>query len=888
MNLLKRLTLKNLELNKKRTIVTIIGITLSVALVAALASIYTSFISSMISFEKKEQGNYHVLFENVPVSEIKTFENNREIEKIFITENLGYAYLPDSKNASKPYLFLSAFTKESLNNLSVNLIEGRLPENENEIVIPSHLKTNGRVFLKIGDSLTLDIGTRVDLEGNVLSQNDQYVQDDYSETIIDASTEEVIKESFNEAREEKIIDTTEHTFKIVGIIERPSYNIEPYSAPGYTIITYKENVDEGIFNVFARYTKEGLKEKDALTAHLIGIDSNIWKEYQAKQNHTEEELERFENELAKAKYNIKENNYLVILETNPLKDGGAITGLSNVVIIVCIIIVFTSVFCIKNSFDISLTEKIKQYGMLRSVGATKKQIRKNVFFEATILGLIGIPLGILFGFLASYILIIISNYFLQETIALNIIFSFSWFAVLIAILLGVVTIYLSAFRSAHRASKITPLESIRNSANIKIQKKKVKGSKLVRHFFGIGGDLAYKNLQRNKKKYRTTVISIIVSVAIFIGLFSFIDLAFTATDALVNQADYNIFISSSTDVRSKFLELVKDENVSDYIIDQVVWVNFEKAPLSKKYIQALDLDKDSEDIGMQIVSIDKEHYRKLVESLSLNYDLVKDEAILYVPLKTAREVSLENGKTKEYIGEKLAYKKKDKISGSLTDDSIIDITLAEVTDKNILLWKTNEELLIVNEDFFQNKIFDNTLESSPLECYIQAVDPDKVQTDAELLLKDDNYYLNNTFEQSRMMNNLFILISIFLYGFIIVISLIGITNIFNTITTSIELRRQEFAMLKSIGMTKKELKILIRLESIFLGGKALLFGLPLGILLSFFVYQAFEGEIFYRFPLLAVVLSILAVFLLITCIMRYAIRKIDKQNTIETIRNENI
>lgn len=117
--------------------------------------------------------------------------------------------------------------------------------------------------------------------------------------------------------------------------------------------------------------------------------------------------------MEKAKYTIFANDYLIMLQTNPLKDG-AMGSLGIVVAIVCGIIVFTSVFCIKNSFDISITEKIKQYGMLRSVGATRKQIKSNVLYEATLLGIIGIPLGILLGFLASFILIIVSNYFIAD------------------------------------------------------------------------------------------------------------------------------------------------------------------------------------------------------------------------------------------------------------------------------------------------------------------------------------------------------------------------------------------------------------------------------------------------------------------------------------------
>lgn len=258
-----------------------------------------------------------------------------------------------------------------------------------------------------------------------------------------------------------------------------------------------------------------------------------------------DEFDMIAKELDQAKYQININSYLISLETNPIEVSGA-GGLGVVVAIVVGIIVLTSIFCIKNSFDISITEKIKQYGMLRSIGATKKQIKKNVFYEASILGAIGIPLGIALGFLASFILCIISNFYLKDMISdnLKLEFSFSFIAMLIAVVLGIVTIYFSAFRSARRAAKVSPIDSIRNSANIKINPKKVKSPKAIKRIFGMGGEISYKNLKRNKKKYRTTVISIVVSVFVFIALYSFMSMAFDTVENELDLRDYNLVLTA--------------------------------------------------------------------------------------------------------------------------------------------------------------------------------------------------------------------------------------------------------------------------------------------------------------------------------------------------------
>ena len=256
MNLLNKLTIKNLNLNRKRTIVTIIGIILSVALITAVATMYASGIASLIKFETDQKGNFHTAFYDVAENDINTFKNNRAIEEIYLTKDIGYAKLKDSRNEDKPYCFIKAFTKSSLDNLGLRIVEGRLPENDMEIIIPTHLKTNARITLNVGENITLEVGKRVNSKGEILNQNNQFD---------------------NEANEE-IVDTSPKTYKIVGIIERPANFIENYSAPGYTFITYTEEERlQGNVDLYARYTKEGTKNAYKVTANILGVDEELFE-----------------------------------------------------------------------------------------------------------------------------------------------------------------------------------------------------------------------------------------------------------------------------------------------------------------------------------------------------------------------------------------------------------------------------------------------------------------------------------------------------------------------------------------------------------------------------------------------------------------------------------
>lgn len=908
MNVLTKVTLKNLKLNKKRTIVTIIGITLSVALITAVSSMFFSARDSLIKYEKREKGNYHYSFINVPKEDLKYFEENRYFESMYFMKNIGYAELKESKNESKPYIFIKGFDEKALNEAGVNLIDGRLPQNETEILIPSHLKTNGRVEMNIGDSITIDVGTRMILEEN---QIEPFAGDQFT--------------PYNpEYAEESIINAESKTYKIVGIMERLPYSIEQYSSPGYTFVTKTSNKDQTkSYDIYTRYTKDALKNRYEVTANILDVDCEAYTYLYSNNGEINlEKIKEYEEKIGEFKYNFNINENLIDLETNIF--GNSMTeALGIVVIIVVAIIIFTSVFCIKNSFNISITEKTKQYGMLSTVGATSKQIKRNVFTEALLLGIIGIPLGIICGLMASYILIIISNILIKNIINFELVYTFSIVSIIFAIILGLVTLYLSAWNSAYKASKITPITAIRNSEDIKIKSKKIKSPKYIKRIFGIGGDISYKNIKRNNKKYRATVISIVVCVSVFIALSSFISLAFRTVQNEFSTTDYNIVLSyskdSSSNIVEKAHEVLNYDNIIDYsIINQNhIYLENNNIEFSKEYLmyfpdinKTIELENEDgimeEELRSTFINVYKvgEHsYKKYLEELNLKYEDVKDKGILINDVKTwVSQKEAKNGVEQRTIpifgykkGDHLNWKRytqeEDENNYVISED--VDIEIALLTEKNPFGLKSASygmaKLILSDEQF--DKIFYDTIDSYNEEIAIYSDNASKLQDEIDKNMNDEEYSLLNTEEQVKSMQSFYTLIAIFLYGFIIVIALIGITNIFNTITTNMELRSREFATLRSIGMTNKEFKRMIRLESFFYGTKSLIIGIPIGCILSYVIYHFLtdgDSSIKYKLPLIAIIISTLAVFLLITCIMKYSINKINKQNTIETIRNENI
>lgn len=879
MELLNRLTIKNLKLNKKRTIVTIIGVILATALITGVATLISSFQASIIEYEKTQNGNYHYEFKNVPIEELKYIEKNRNVELSYITQDIGYSKLEESKNEYKPYMYLIGYSKEAIKNLNISPIEGRLPKNENEIVISRHIQTNGKVDLKIGDELTLEIGKRM-MGGEELNQHNPYrLEKDFEKNTNienDEETEEFIPEEFFSEFTKK--------YKIVGIMERPNWTIEGYSAPGYTVITLLENNIQGKnVNIYTRY--KDLNKQTATTAEIEQVDEKVIE------NPSMEDYD-------KLKYEIDINSGLIRWENSQFSEG-TLTMLYTVATVVIGIIIVTSVFCIRNSFEISITEKTKQYGMLASIGATSKQIRRNVLYEGVILAVIGIPIGIISGLGAIFILLEVIKSILRESLyGMNLIFSTNIIAILIAILLSGITIYWSARKSARKASKISPIEAIRSNQDIKIKSKKIKSPKLIKKIFGIGGDIAYKNLKRNNKKYRTTVISIVVSVSIFIAMSSFMNYAFKTSGIYYKDYQYNIMLSvynndyeTSKESLEEMRELSKHSEVKSYSIIRDIWVKSEevKQHYSKKFKEIYPEDKiETGEITIEMKALGKQEYDRFIKELGLKYDDVKDKAIL---LDDYTEYVTINNKSSYQIYRIYDYKKGDKINVKTVEtNDEINIEIAEITSthpKGLENRTSMSGFLIVSDEFMDK--YEKDI-SSDISMYIDAKNTSNFETYMKNNYATSNLGISNLEESVRNEKAMWIVIAIFLYGFITVISLIGVTNIFNTITTNMELRQKEFANLKSIGMTKKEFSRMIRLESLFYGLKSLIIGIPIGLILSYLIYKAFVNNINmgYILPKTGIIISIVAVVVLIGGIMRYSLNKINKQNIIETIRKNNI
>ena len=949
MNLMKKLTLKNLKLNRKRTIVTIVGIILATALLSALVTLVSSFQYSMIEYQKQKGGDFHVKFSNVKMSELSEFKNNRNIESTFETMGMGFAKLDGCKNEDKPYAYVMATDEAGFEKGCFNLIEGRMAKNEDEIVIPRHLKTNGRIDIKVGDEITLDVGKRYD-----------------------SNTESVIWENIAYEHEaETLTDTVTKRYKVVGIMERPGYGMEDYSAAGYTFVTYSDElaaIDNGTksevneadttLTVYSRYTQKALRNKDAVTADIIGVDEKLFeKSNNSSVEMSAEESDRFLKEMENAKYDIYINGFLISYECVFPIDG-TFKALFTVAAVVALIIILTSVYCIKNSFNISITEKIRQYGMLASVGATRRQIKSSVKTEAAMLGVVGIPVGTMSGILASLILVKVVNALSAGWLNFALSFHTSLPALILAVIMSIATIYFSATGSARRAAKVTPLEAIRNTKEIKIKSAKLKTPAIIGRIWGIGGVISYKNIKRNNKKYRTTVTSIVICSVTFIVISYFMSMAFSRVGMSYASVDYNIGINMSCkkdlDIEKLSKLLSGIEGAEDYLVGAGYYFDVDKPEYTKEYGEYCgQLYDDSEDVSQEflITVLDDKSYDKYASDAGIKnaaagailvnkgtFDVYNENSSKYVKKEmelykykagdtiecgynvyddassddNAAEGDTESSTDDNNAVEGDTESSTEDNSGYVDEETInkgvrktVDVTIAGVTDKVPTCYNGygNTSLLFMNQKGFESLWADGKSgnEFKPgnaiYSAYVVAENADEYQDTLEKETAENpeysqiSFYVSNMDKQMRDEKSLFTLLGVFAYGLIVVIALIGITNIINTLSTGMELRSREFATLRSIGMTDKQFAGMVRLESVFISVKALVIGVPLGILISYLLcvmMNRMDDAIIYEPPYKAIILCIVVVIMLIYAIMKLSMTKLRHNNIIETIKNENL
>ena len=869
MNILNKVTRKALAKNKMRTLVTIIGIILSAAMFTGVITCVTSMQKYLLDTITDDDGSYYAQLQGVSVDKLNQMRADDDIKTVKTCETVGYAEV-NSINEDKPYLYIAGMGEGFTDIVSVHLLEGRMPENDGEIILPAHLYNNGMVKdYNVGSTMTVLVGTRMGTTDNeVLYQNNSFRNPGEDGEIY-----------------EELVDKKERTYKVVGIYRRPGF--ENYSAPGYTALTVSDEKADGTYTVFVQTKK-------------------IKSIY--------ETVHRYDPDEAHTRYNSEYMKYT----GNSLNDGFNST-LYFMAGILFLIIIAGSISLIYNAFSISVSERTKQMGILKSIGATRKQLRNSVMYEGVVLSAIGIPLGILAGVLGMGITfralrgsmnLLSSN---DSSVVLSL--CVKWPALIIAAVVCFVTVLMSVRIPARRVAKRPAIDAIRQSDDIAIKGKKVKTSKLTYKLFKFEGMLAGKNFKRNKKKYRATVMSLFISIVLFVSASGFCGYFTRAFDVAGGYYEYDL---SYYLLQSDYKEMTDTEEfkrtllAADSVTDVIYYNEFgcsytvTDETTDTKIIDLIRKESSgySGDVYAVALFMDDESYEKYIDSLGLerseymNPDkplgVAFDKSVIYTDSKY-----IELDLLKAESGELAARAYRMDIDGTEDEEpddkpEMVDVVLpfGAVADKEPMgIFNDGGRITVVYPRSAMKALL-GVEQNGRTAYYLKSSNPNKSYSELSTKLASMGFRtdrLENTYEIISANRALLTIIKVFSYGFVGLISLISVANVFNTISTNIALRRREFATLRSVGMTKGGFNRMMNYECLIYGLKGIAFGLPVAIAINILMsrgmdYSVVTGVII---PWKSIAIVVCTVFLVVFATMLYAMSKIRKENTVEALKNEN-
>lgn len=911
MNVLAKVTRKNLLKNKVRTAVTIIGVILSVAMITAVTTMVATLRGYIVDSTVADVGDWYFCVKGVSGELEQELRQDSRVERIGRMQALGYAPLAGGQNEYKPYLYVTAWDNDMFDTLPVHLTAGRLPENGREILIPEHVATNGGVAYSLGDTLTLQLGYR-EWEGQRLWQWSGYYGDS-SDVFVDDTTDTPVDASFEP---EHLVPVKTCTFTVVGFYERLSMSgdVEYLSSPGYTVITRADGTNQVLLtDLFVRTYKAG----DATAIQLPLQEEGM--------------LSDLEPEDAPRRLLFTTRNSNLLAATTLTGDDPVNQTILAMGAILLVIILAGSVSLIYNAFAISVSERAKQFGLLSSVGATRKQLRGSVLYEALVIGGIGIPLGLLAGiggigvtlhFVGDWF----ASLFYDNGVTLQL--AVPWWSVAAAAGLGLVTILLSAWIPARRASRVTAIDAIRQSQDIRVKAKRLKTPRLVRRLFGFEGEMALKNLKRSRRRYRSTVLSLAVSVILFISASSFSLYMFGGSSQVMDVANYDVSYTYVEDYtgdgdwntptatlgedkkQAVFSDLLQTEGITGGALVEQIYLNT-LLPQSETsgayydiYRQWESLNSEGDILQMVILyGMDRQAFDRYAQQAGIS--LPQGGGVSAIALQESYQENMETGR----------YER----TPVFADDSPRTLTLyasgqtgggeslpvsvagyASALPTGLQYYNTTSTLYLVVPDTALAKVRgwaagiekqESAVVTSRISMFFESGDSAKAAQNLKTRLAGmqlPSEAVHDAHKEEEYNRRLQTVLQVFAYGFITLISLITVANVFNTISTNIHLRRREFAMLQSVGMSPKGFNRMMRFECIFYGLKALLYGLPVSFALMYLMYRSIliGVDVSFMVPWSSVIVSVCSVFLVVFVTMLYATHKIRKENIIDSLKTE--
>lgn len=897
MNIFSKITAKTMRANRVRTVVTIIGVVLSTSMITAVATFGTSFQRFLVNYSIERDGNWHVAVNGARSDQVKGLAGQKDTAKAAVVRILGYAWFDPvvKKSPDIPYLYVRSLSEEAIDMLPAEMKEGRMPQKKDEIAVPAVLLANEDEDrqTKVGDTLTLELGER-SFQGERLGQNNPYMGEEFEDG-------------------ETFTPLETRTFTVVGI-----YSAWPdvsYGASGYDVLAGPVEDETAYQDVFIE----------------LKNPRNVYDF--AKENLTVEGAYILYNDSLLRWLGIADNSNLTVVM------GGLLT-------ILIVVIMAGSVTLIYNAFSISLRERTVQFGLLSSIGATKRQLQSAMRYEAFFVSAVGIPLGILAGIGGIGVTLHFIGGGLTRFIHgtdMGIPLYVPVWAVAAAAVIAFVTIMLSVWIPSRRIRKITPMEAIRSSADIRVRPGEVKSGKWVSAIFGLEGMMASKNYKRDRRKYRATVVSLTMSIGLFTtaGLFNIYLMETGAFILEAPETDLEYGIYSDVEQHEAEAEAILDRTEGIQSVSKHYHGScFLKAPkewyeseILNIYMQEFaeedtaagdedtetktkgaDMDADvrpgdgdqigsmQEWLNVAMVVLSDRDFERFAKEQKVDVSDYQDSdhvRVMYLNAAKQFNPETERYEKKEIFPEgaegvyQAGYVRYNEENDHAFIDEAMEFELADAVKDvpdSFEEYRGRGGVVFFPESMYHRFRADFSEEDLNAVYKIKCQNPAETYGDLETKLNVqgllDSGYLENKREEYETDRNTIVAIKVLTYGFVILISLIAVANVFHTVSTNLMLRRKEFAMLRSMGMSPQGFRKMMNYECLIYGIRSMFYGILITVLISAALNRSLGAgaDVEFLMPWGYIAAAVAGVFAVVFLTMLYTMSVIRKNNIVEELK----
>ena len=1008
MNATTNFTVKSLRANRVRTLVTIAGVALAAALLTAVLTTFVSLNDFLYRNEAALAGTWMACVEaddsSVLDERITGAQADPQVSGTAIMRDIGFAELTaDQQDTQGTYLAIRSIEGDVGDICGIEPSEGRLPENEHEIMLFTTWNDYGGVNL--GDEVTFNVGQRTarlapgeegSMSAGTMSASWGVQEEAHESEITDGtplnSSMGVLEADvdggiFNE----ELTGAEERAYTVVGFYDRPGYALS--TAAGTVGVTAGGAASDAFTDVFltlndvantqqveeateALFPDEHVVLHTAMLRYMgVSSDSSIWMTFY-----------------------------------------GLVVVLAAVIVVACVSLIF-------NAFNISVAERIKQFGLLSSVGASRRQLRRAVVLEGAIVAVIGIPCGLLIGLAGCAVTFAALGPALAQlagSVEVPFRVAVNGWVLLVASVLTFVTVLVSVWIPAKRASRTNIIDSLRAASGSRVSRRgaaraakctapsslwKARGA--AGRVLGVGGMLARISRKRGTGKGRAASVSLALAIVLLMTAGSLSVFLGTLTDVVTGGGELagEVGVMAQLDVETPQGEGTADGDVQagdDGTADSAGAAADDAtqpaAPTTPEAVAAAnnelfarqaevfagafhDLSQvaGAEPVGWKmgtglyamlpeamagealvdqengmggkmadgrvgtvgsVAYLDDAAFDDYAKSLGLDPADFRDPAHLraialaqgygnngsvYQLLNVLREPgTLEALTAATYHGEPAAGIGVGATSGEGNaeafafqpylegdDDGVewFPLEEAEVQTVSVEVVALAEEApaiasargeglqLIVPESVAAYQSFGN--DAPIFYGYFNSADGDHGALAEELVTAGSAYFhdkspyglafysFNDYIEQRDSNQMIATVVNVFCLLFAVILALIAMANVFNTVTNSLILRRREFAVMKSVGLSNRQFRAMVAEECVAWCVRGLVPGVLLSLFVSFLLWQVISGSMTglpFTLPWSYVALAAAMTVVAVGASVAYGMHRCRADNVVEALR----